>query len=715
MHVYVEDQATIVPVLRRVIEEFPAWRQPGPAVLNFDFKDEHRLTSFIRRNFGASTGLQIAIRDNRIPSTTVEADNQQVMRAAAHNQNLVLPIHACSEAPRKFAASTTDSWRTALSLFYGRSPWNFVDYWNCAHFEGSFSGTFKSFSEMLMTPDLLEDNGFYEAFLELIRRRFFSSNNPSQLRLVSCDETPEHMREVANRICKDLRWNMHPLEPVIRVKGELPQFEKRRVTTFFLPQSWQPQHEQVPGNNSFLQLDPPVDARSNRSSRWIAELLIENPSQELYYTNRIAWWKLPKKLDLANLFVPHVPTRLGNDHLICAEISGEHQGILLNVPALAPLFHHLLVPRATPSWARELDPSRPEISSKFYIRSSDKGSYARGVLALFESLQKAAYFFEHDFWREVIESLASPVASSHTRNKVRSIFKTIDIDALRGESGLDRIVDEVVDAAGRIQRPIHYVGFDALWSRYWAFVNGLTKDDQLSEISQTDPRRSELSGDELKEVRGAAHANLREMLSEMTARKLFLQGAEIQCNHCLASLWYHIDDLRSVIACRGCRKDIDLPAETQWSYALNELVVSAVRDHGVAPVIRTAYRLWERSKECFCFLPGLEVRDAGSHHETQVCELDLVWIRDGEFGIAEIKRTPKKFIVNKKLALVLGQACPDRFLLVSSTGTHAEMENARSEVQSKVSQSLNIEAWDPASFANSCHRGWNTQTYSILG
>jgi hypothetical protein len=34
---------------------------------------------------------------------------------------------------------------------------------------------------------------------------------------------------------------------------------------------------------------------------------------------------------------------------------------------------------------------------------------------------------------------------------------------------------------------------------------------------------------------------------------------------------------------------------------------------------------------------------------SKVCELDLVWIRDGEFGVAEVERTPKKFSVGRKL------------------------------------------------------------------
>jgi hypothetical protein len=338
--------------------------------------------------------------------------------------------------------------------------------------------------------------------------------------------------------------------------------------------------------------------------------------------------------------------------------------------------------------------------------------YVSGVLGLFESLQKAAYVFEHDFWRGVIESLSTPSASEHTRNKVRSDFERIGIDALKSGSGIDLIVDEVLDAAGRIQRPTHYTNFNSLFGRYWAHVKTLTKDNQISEITGTDPRRATPSDE--GETRNSASANLRDMLSELTARKVFLQGAEIQCAHCLASLWYHVDELRSTVACRGCRKAVNLPAEVPWSYALNELVISAVRDHGVVPVIRTASRLFHESRECFCFLPGIEIRDYNAEPETHVCELDLVWIRDGEFGIAETKRTPKKFSIGRNLARILDSAVPDRFLLVSTSGTDEQMRGARAAVQSQIDPSITVEAWDPIIFSRSPHQGWNTYAYSVF-
>jgi hypothetical protein len=710
--VRLREQATVVPVLNRVMEQFPVWaRKPEPAVPVFGYNTPN-LSSFIRRNFGGNTHYVYWCRDHRIPSAELPPDDKEVMKAFTNNRNLVLPINVCAEGPRKLKASTADL-GFALTLCYGASPWNFVEYWNLAHFEGEVPGVNKSLSEMWVQPALLEDRPFYEAFIELIRRRVFVSEHQPYLRLISYDEPEGRMREVTKRICEDFKWNMYPGEPVVRTKGELPAFEPRRVIGLLRPGSTEPRSKQVSGNSSFLELNPPTDAPRDCDERWIAEFAVENPGQERYFANKTAWWKLPRKNGVASLFVPHSSSRVGNDHLISTEVSGEQQGVMLNTPDLKPLFETLVLPAAAPAWAQKLDPTiSVNTGNTFYIRSSDKGMYARGVLGLFESLQKAAYVFEHDFWRGIIESLSYPVASEHTRNKVRNDLERIGIDTLNSPSGLDLIVDEVLDTAGRIQRPTHYVNFNALFGRYWAYVKALRKEEQFQEIREIDPTRAE-SSDE-KVIRDAARANLRDMLSEMTARKLFLHGAEVQCDHCLASLWYHVDDLQSVVTCRGCRKDLNLPAEIPWSYALNELVVSAVRDHGVAPVIRTAFRLFEGSRECFCFLPGIEIRDYNTNPETQVCELDLVWIRDGEFGIAEIKRAPKKFLVSKKLAAILDAAAPHRFLLVSASGTTSQMQEACSAVQAQVRPEIIVEAWSPDIFARSSHPGWNVITHSLF-
>jgi hypothetical protein len=378
------------------------------------------------------------------------------------------------------------------------------------------------------------------------------------------------------------------------------------------------------------------------------------------------------------------------------------------------LFEALVLPKRFPAYAGVENPSSQETAGNtLYIRSSDKGMYARGVLALFESLQKAAYVFEHEFWRDTMESLSSPVASEQARNKVRKELEKIGNELLDFSSRIELIVEEVLDAAGRIQRPIHYTSFQSLFVRYWDYVKALPKEEQIGEVTTIVSDHPELANEEA--IHRAARVNLRRMLSEMTARKIFLHGAVVRCDHCLVSLWYHVDELRSIVTCRGCRKELPLSAEIPWSYALNELVVSAVRDHGVVPVIRTAFRLFEGSRECFCFLPGIEIRDYRTNPEAHICELDLVWIRDGEFGIAEVKRTAKKLSVSDKLVKILGAARPNRFLLSSPLGTVDEMNAAHSIVRSSLDLNIAVDCWGMDAIERSRYVGWNTFAYSMFG
>jgi hypothetical protein len=707
--VRLDEQASVLPALKRAGVDLPVFaRKPEPAVLLFEDKDVKELSSFALRNFGGNSQLNIWCRDSQVPSHTVPANDKETMKALGVIRNLILPIDICADAPRKLKAEAEgDGWSIALTIWYGNSPWNFVEYWNSAHFRGVPAGGLKA---LWMPKGFLDDAELYQSLIAMMRSRVFVSEQSSRLRLISYDEDKAHLSEITKQIAKDFKWNMHMSDPVVRSKGELPDFKPMAAVTGLFPsRTVSRRHAQVSGKSAFVEIIPPVDL-PDRNERWMAEFAVEDPQQERFYANRTAWWKLPQKNRVANLLIPHSPCRVGNDYAICAEVSGNQQGVLLNIPDPSALFSMLLIPSAPPDWVRLFNPEvRHDIGNTLYVRASDKGRYARGVLGLFESLQKAGYVFEHRFWGDVIESLATPVASPHTKNKVLSDLKRMGLDSLTLSDRFDQLADEVLDAAGRIQRPNPYVTFARLCELYWSYLQTLQPSEQLNEIG------AERDLTEEKQIREAARRHLRNLLSELTARKLFLHGAEVQCRHCLAALWYHVDDLQSGITCRGCRKDIHLPAETQWSYALNELVATAVRDHGVAPVIRTALRLFAESRECFYFLPGMEIRDYKTEPEKQVCELDLVWIRDGVFGIAEVKRTPRKFDVSKNLVMILGAALPDKFLLASPAGKTEEMQKFQIQVRSQIDHNISVDTWGEEIFARSADLGWDTFRHALFG
>lgn len=709
-HVQIDNQATIVPLLRRIIDTVPAYaRKPEPAVLDFKEGDHRRLSSFVRRNFGGGGQFHIWCRDQGIPRTEAPPDDRDVMAILASNRNLIMPIQVSGKMPRRSSALTNE-WGNALTLYYGSSPWNFADYWNSVHFSDLTHDIHRSLSEMWVRPDVLDDKFVYEAFLELLRRRTFISDQHNYLRLVSYDQDEQHMRQVAQQICSDFRWNMHPGEPVVRRKGELPAFERRGTSSFFGQMASRSQ--QVTGSRGFLQLEPPAGFSTELNRQWIAEFAVEKPAQERYIANRAAWWKLPRKPGIAELFVPESTCRVSADHLISVEVSAGQQGLLLRTPELRVLFSALLLPQRHPRWLQEVDSTEERRYSSLDVRTSDKGMYARGVLGLFQSLQEAAYVFEHPFWRGVIESLSSARSSEHVREKVQKDLQRLEISEPRSADGIEKLVDEVLDAAGRIQRTAGRITFGRLVDRYDTYLKTLDKEEMLSELTEIIHDR--LDDSDQKAVRGRVHRHLRLMLSELTSRRVFLQGAEIQCDHCLASLWYHVDDMRSTVVCRGCRKSMDLPAEVAWSYSLNELVAAAVREHGIVPVIRTIYRIFASSRECFCFLPGLEVRDYLTEPESQVCELDLVWINDGEFGVAEVKGTSRKLSVKRNLATLVNRAPPDRFLLASVSGSREEMGTICAKAKVQLDPRINVEGWGTEHFDHNEHIGWGTFRYALM-
>ena len=710
--VEIDEQATVLPLLKQIPHVYPIYmRTPEPAVLIFDYNDAGRLSSFIRRNFGGTEQFHIWCRDNSVPILKSSSNDAEVMKALAANRNLVMPLSLSAEAPQTLRASTNEH-GIALTVCYGSSPWNFVEYWNEVHFQDHAFGIRSSLKEIWLSPTLLEDRVFYENFLELLRRRVFKSQHNSRLRLVSYDESAERMREVTTKICTDLKWNMHPSEPIVRKKGELPNFEIRRVSQLFgHGTTARFQHESLTGQSPFLQLNPPAEAPRDRDERWIAEIAIENPGQEKYFANKVPWWKLPKKNDISTLFVRHVASRVDNTHRISAEVSARQKGVILNIPNPGSLFSALLLSERDPEWMRTFRPSPGARPLTLDVVMSDKGRYTQGVLGLFESLQKAAYVFEHPFWSGVVHSLSTPSASDQTRNRIRKQLSGAGAEGIKSEDDLEMLVNEVLDAALHIQRPHSYATFDWFLDRYKRYLTTLSEDEQALEVTQmvAQPEKSEENW-----IQKAARNNLRRMLSEMTIRKLFMQGVELQCCRCLASLWYHIDELKSVVTCRGCRQEVQLPAEIRWSYFLNELVSSAVRDQGVAPVIRTINRLFHETRECFCFLPGLEIRDYSVGSGAQLCEVDLVWIRDGEFGIAEVTRTPKKFSASQNFKNLIDRVLPDRLLLVGTSGTTSEMQALRSTVQSQISPKVTVESWNNDVFANPIRSGWNTVAYSLF-
>jgi len=207
-----------------------------------------------------------------------------------------------------------------------------------------------------------------------------------------------------------------------------------------------------------------------------------------------------------------------------------------------------------------------------------------------------------------------------------------------------------------------------------------------------------------EEEKELSRGDLKSNLSELTRDNVMLQGVELRCPNCIASYWYSIEEMRKAVTCRGCHVMFALPAETQWSYQLNELIRAAVGDHGLMPVLRTLARLFDRAHDSFFFMPSVEFVVCPDEGEPKVDrELDLAWVKDGLFGIAEVKTTTKLFKSSdfEDLAAAAQITRPDILLIVAPEGDDEDLVKGKNAIQEKLGVRCEVWTWGPEEFKKS--------------
>jgi hypothetical protein len=244
------------------------------------------------------------------------------------------------------------------------------------------------------------------------------------------------------------------------------------------------------------------------------------------------------------------------------------------------------------------------------------------------------------------------------------------------------LTEKIVEAGQRIPRGDHPLTYADIETAGKAYI------DSLDSEPDKDHARS---------------ADLKRELSELTHGGLLLQGAEIRCELCMSKFWYHVDEIGKLVDCKGCRASIPLPAELEWSYQPNELLRAGVRYHGLVPVLRTIRRLFKQAHECFIFAAGVKLYEYKENKPVFTHEVDLCWIKDGQFGIAEVKQSTKLFSTSdyERLVEIACIAKPDVVLIAATEGQDQELEAGGRRLNAYLTEKgseTTVEVWGPARF-----------------
>ena len=154
-------------------------------------------------------------------------------------------------------------------------------------------------------------------------------------------------------------------------------------------------------------------------------------------------------------------------------------------------------------------------------------------------------------------------------------------------------------------------------------------------------------------------------MSGLTESNVLLTGIRPKCPFCGSANWYHIDETKQNLRCKGCSYEYSMPAQQEWYYKLNTLVQAGCFEHGLIPVILVLGELLLYPGVSFFYAPSLELFE--KHRGESYGDIDIVCIQNGKFIIGEIKQSVRLFKADDfvKIGEIAERIHPDEVLFSS--------------------------------------------------
>jgi len=674
-------------IARHVIKKqklFPYYLRPacGFSLFALDADTRARVSPFVRRSIGAPSAAYQLDRDFHFPVSCPRTPSDvHVIECISQSEYIELPINACeSQQPPHYADARVPDGQLLICI--GDSPWNFVHFWNSAHFRRPRHLLYHWIGELWLPASYLSDESLHLPLAHLLCSRAAMHGQTRRIAIVSFDYDHSVLHPFAQALQAKLPGGFQLEEPIRHEPGYVADFAVRGSGS---SRDVDRTHHYVSGERLFLKITPPQEVDTNLDQAWMLDLKIDDPKQTLATSHPSPWWRLPRKPLVAGGFRSGAPIRIVESGELSTEVSSKVSDLEIVIPEKIEIFTRLLVPRIgfTDVWDLRRRLNVRTMHSDIGI--SDKGRYLSGIVRLFPNLPYATSFFEHPFWGSLLEQLCSPTLSDHIRKKVsKDVTKQTDELNERFSSDPSRAREWLTELVLTAARGIP-LGSESI---------------TLEDI-ETLPRRL---------APGEAAESIKQSLTGLLQMGVFLMGAEIQCPRCISTFWYHVDDLKTRIRCRGCHTLVRVEAEPRWAYKPNELVRQGFRHHGVLPVIRVLNRLlrgcgakWRGfARQDFLYLPGVTLWGAVSPKNKPLAEIDLCWVSDGRFGIAEIKTSTKKFgsVDYDRLIRVANEVSPDIVLLAATNGDDSDIDVGRARLTDALGPPVEVLGWGPAYFAD---------------
>lgn len=409
------------------------------------------------------------------------------------------------------------------------------------------------------------------------------------------------------------------------------------------------------------------------------ELRVEHAPLHKFFSNETLWYKLPRRREMARLFLTARETRISADYSICAQM-GTEGSFELTIPDDATVLLTALGAGMQTHYneALAVEHKQPKYQ---HIQLSDKGGYNSGVLSLFGGLQAAGHFFESGYCRDVAERLASRGTSNDDRvlqtirNKISKHAATIAEQLGNNrQQGIACLARWVLNTA----REQHMLDEDISFPE----LNELFQEQRERFIASHPDFRKDHSESAVKAEQNAVANDLLRTLQSLTENRIFLQGVRLSCRNCGTNYWEDLGNVEQANTCHGCGAPVPMPAEARWRYRLNSLIRNSVAFHGLIPVILSLHNLRSLARTSFFFAPGLAFY---GHYEDRrpVAELDIACISDGKLVVGEVKTSTVEFTSGElaKLAALAQSLGADVAIIAAYLGPENQMGAKKAELE----------------------------------
>jgi hypothetical protein len=557
---------------------------------------------FALRNFGTLPEyLPYHVMFEDVPHQVIEIKEDAIAELIGStflypSKAAVYPMDLCRYYSSKSYSLPHTTNVPGFHLVVGDTPWEAIYLWNLALQERPVAGR----DSFWLPSNALDDEDILDQSCEWINRKYWGEQSHRELKLISYSVPTSELDRLSISLPKKLRMNVqcerllpgsHPFpgtfenpSSAVRSGFGVDQLEIRRT-------------EQTPvfGNSAIMPIpQPPFVKRQASQTGWMVDLTIEHTPELYTYTNIQPIWMLPKRQGVARLFAQgsYHGARINSCRLPSVEVEHGSETVKISIPEDRTVIWSALLDHGIEN-TRQKHEQHKSIFER--ISTSDKGRYVNGLLQLFGSLFHANTFFEDPYWRAISFDLAG-----------RSKYEALAAGRIREAR------DSLVEFAEKVRAGTESSGIDELLGITLRSARPSNSGLVAYSLKQLKGKFYDIRG---KGMRGTDEGNYWRVHEKFDSRRerdvseflwsnILIQGVFVRCYNCFTTQWIMVDDVGATIICSGYLSNIQLPANPEWSFKLNDLVGNAVSRHDTLSVVRALYEVGGgHFSRFFVFLP----------------------------------------------------------------------------------------------------------------